>query len=538
MMLAAAGAGGDNYWYVKTSANNTGNANIVPGGLDVDSSGVAYCVSTVVNDSRDVMILKKVQDAPPTINDRVTCHNHNPYGSDYGDPSNYNNCQLYDNETKLHIDGFGYNPYGLIDYKFYRYNTNLTQNVLYSGHCGHSVVSNAQSGSGMSNRLYPVGTSSHPYYHKNGHVRENGDLWVQGYDGYYSYLGAFIKGSTKLSNYISNHQAGCHQVGAGHFRQDAAGHCIAVDNDDDHVYWSGVLTNSGPHNYYSPYPFIMAARWDSTNEIMTHNSSFGYNGVSVPTSGFSGNNKYSGNTLTISPNADSSGDKWVYAAWLENYSYYRGIYYLKLKITSSGKTLQYGFNEISGMGSSTNKRVWDSAVDSQENYYLAFNDNDGYLTLWKYNSSGTYQWNRTFSYSGASGSNAYTFCDNASGGLSSAYFRTSLKIDSNDNIYIHTGTMTPSSGTQPFLIKYPSDGSLTGNFGDLSITSNGYTPSSAIGWTNITSSSFGWYTPSFGSSSFKNNTAANSFLSEAYGHTANNYNTNGRATSNSSQIIV
>ncbi len=544
MMLAAAGAGGsDSYWYVKTSANNTGNGNIIPGGLDVDSSGNIYSVATVINDSRDVMILKKVQDgATPTITDRVTCHNHIPYSNSYADCQyGYKNCQLFDNETKLHIDGFGPGPYGYTEYKLYRYNTNLTQNNLFFDSnynyyaCGHSAFSNGQSSSSYSNRLYPVGAGSAPYYcNTTSSVRENGDVWLQGYDQYYSYIGALIKGSTRLTNIYNNHQAGCHQVGSSSFRHDSAGHCIVVDNDDDHVYWAGAVANSGPPNYYSAFPFVCSARWDSTNGIMTYNSNMQYP-VTPGGTGLSGGNRYSGNTITISPVADANGDKWVFAAWLVNYSYYRGIYYLRLKITSSGKTVQSAFNEITGISTSDDKRVWDSVIDSQENYYIIFNVNDGQLVLWKYNSSGTYEWSRTFSYSGASGSNAYDFCDHCSGGADTGYFSTSLQVDSNDNIYIHTGTMTPSSGTQPFLIKYPSDGSLTGNFGDLSITSNGPYPSSNLSWSTVSGASL--YTPNFGTSAYKNNTAASNFIGSSWGIRSGVYNTNSRASSNSSQII-
>lgn len=544
MMMAAAGA--DNFWYVKTDSQSPNAGNLNPGGLDVDSSGVVYAVSTVTNDSRRTMILKKVQDgAPPTVNQRITVHSHSPYGSSYGDPTyNYRNCQLFNNDSTLHIDGFGTGPYGYPEFKIYRYNTDLTQNQMFNDgawRMGHNMVSTGSSGSGYDNRLYPVGGGSALYYNTNfGHVRENGDFWVQGTDGYYAYIGAMIEQTNdKLNNFnaAGNKQSGSAYSTSSYFREDAAGHCIAVDNDNDYVYWAGTVGNSGSPNFYSAYPFMFAGIWDSTNEIFTNHPQMSYP-VSPQMSGFSGGNKYNGSAIAVGP-ADSNGNKWAYAVWNENYSYYRRFYYQRLKLTSTGKTVEWASNEISSLSTSEDKWLWDAKIDSQDNFYVLFSydgNSTGGLVLWKFNSSGTYEWSRTFE---ASNTNNFNFCDAAAEASGNRRpFASKMVIDSNDNIYIHTGAKGQGSttGWHNFLIKYPSDGSLTGNFGDLSIVTSGPYPSSNLSW--ATSSGQNLYTPNFGSSFFKDNPDSSNYLKSDWAITQNSYNTNSRTTSNNTQLIA
>lgn len=540
-MMAA--AGGDNYWYVRTSSSSPNDGNIVPGGLDVDSSGVVYAVATVFNDTRRTMILKKVQDgAPPSINERITIHTHNPYGTSYGDAFyTYKNCQLYDNESKLHIDGHNSNPYGYVGFNIYRYTTSLTQINLYNdgsyNNCGHEMEYNGSSGSGYGNRCYPPVNANY-YTGRNGSVRENGDFWLQGSDGYYATIAAFITQSSYgyLTNLRADNtkQAGNAYSTNNSFRTDAAGSSMAVDNDNDYVYWCGVVSSSGSPYYYSTYPFFMAARWNPTNQIMDYHPQMSYP-VSPNQAGFSGGNRYSGTATAVSPVADSNGDKWACAVWNANYSYYREFYYQRIKLTSTGKTVQWGSHELS-ISTSDDKWLYDAKFDSQENLYVLFNYRNGSggaggLVLLKFNSSGTYQWSRTFK-----GLNGYQFCDAAAESSTNRMpFNSSMVIDANDNIYIHTGSKNPTAGWNPFLIKYPSDGSLTGSFGDMEIRTDGPSATSNIGWANSTGEYL--YTPAI--QNFIHNNPDSGYVAQKnWGIRSGLYNTNSRTTSNSSQLIT
>ena len=114
------------------------------------------------------------------------------------------------------------------------------------------------------------------------------------------------------------------------------------------------------------------------------------------------------------------------------------------------------------------------AIDSSDNIYIVGSANaTGNYTeglIAKYNSSGTIQWQRTFSKSG-SPSSKYA---NGSG----------MVVDSKDNIYplFYSNFATSSSGFDGLLYKLPNDGSLTGTHNGV-IYGASSVPESAGGFT-------------------------------------------------------
>lgn len=104
------------------------------------------------------------------------------------------------------------------------------------------------------------------------------------------------------------------------------------------------------------------------------------------------------------------------------------------------------------------------ALDSAGNVYVLIARNSSgtiRTVLQKYNSSGAVQWARLFTWSGENAADT----DESSGGGGSDKFRVSkITIDSDDVMVIVGSTSTSKWST---ILRLPSDGSLTGTYGDL-----------------------------------------------------------------------
>jgi hypothetical protein len=103
----------------------------------------------------------------------------------------------------------------------------------------------------------------------------------------------------------------------------------------------------------------------------------------------------------------------------------------------------------------------------------------------KFNSSGTEQWQRRFRV-----------------GNGSTYYLafTDVTVDANDNIIMTAYTNNNDSNTKPLILKIPSDGSLTGTYGDYVFESSSVpittqTPRTVTGQFSTTETLSGVTTP-------------------------------------------
>ena len=101
-------------------------------------------------------------------------------------------------------------------------------------------------------------------------------------------------------------------------------------------------------------------------------------------------------------------------------------------------------------------------TDSSDNIYVGGNSNNGYEThILKYNSSGTFQWGILIRDSSGASTNNRVSCYN-------------LGLDSDENIIASGPTSAVSGSTSDYdhmTLRYPNDGSITGTFGDFTISS-------------------------------------------------------------------
>ena len=150
---------------------------------------------------------------------------------------------------------------------------------------------------------------------------------------------------------------------------------------------------------------------------------------------------------------DSSGNSYAYGRYVQD-SLFSGSRGIIIKSNSSG-TVQWVKQvpkDSDGYGGEFNYSG--SGIDSSGNLYLntngRHNSDRTTVVVHKFNSSGVAQWSRKLYY-------------NASA-LSMASGRCS--IDSNDNLYV-TAYVTVSSVKRIYLIKVPTDGTGTGDYGNV-----------------------------------------------------------------------
>lgn len=206
---------------------------------------------------------------------------------------------------------------------------------------------------------------------------------------------------------------------------------------------------------------------------------------------------------------DSSGNMYIVGRYL-TYSPYSNYLGTIAKVNSSG-VLQWE-REYGWSYQAPNYRNWSPSgvkVDSSGNIYVCGSENvnstKGYLI--KINSSGTLQWEKTLSPASSSdylyfngldfdsngdifvGGSAYISATgtrttviakyNSSGTLQfqrefyNMTMNKGFKIDANDNMYMSGTAWWPYES--PAVLKLPSDGSLTGTYGQFSYQASSYT---------------------------------------------------------------
>lgn len=149
---------------------------------------------------------------------------------------------------------------------------------------------------------------------------------------------------------------------------------------------------------------------------------------------------------------DSSGNSYAYGRYVQAslFSSARGII---IKSNSSG-TLQWIKQvpkDSDGYGGETE---YSGAVDSSGNLYVTttgrHNSDRTTVVVHKFNSSGVAQWSRKLYYNASALGMTWGFCS----------------VDSNDNLYV-TAYVSVSSVTRIYLIKVPTDGTGTGDYGNV-----------------------------------------------------------------------
>ena len=188
---------------------------------------------------------------------------------------------------------------------------------------------------------------------------------------------------------------------------------------------------------------------------------------------------------------------------------YTGIsgvtYYLAAKYNNSG-TLQW---QRTIGGSSTSEDGYSITIDSSDNVYVGGVSTGGGVGVYdsylvKYNSSGTYQWQKSLGTSGqqiqirslasdssdnvyvaGSYSSSYFFAKyNSSGTLqwqrsfggSGTDWSYGISADGNGNVYVVGSTSSSGAGSNDILlITVPSDGSGTGTYGSFTYAASSHT---------------------------------------------------------------
>ena len=142
---------------------------------------------------------------------------------------------------------------------------------------------------------------------------------------------------------------------------------------------------------------------------------------------------------------DSSGNMYVVGGYLGS-----GWAPRLIKLSTSGSILWQRY-----ASTSTGYILGGVVTDSEDNVY-AFNQSGSRCLIWKWNSSGTLQWERGFRTSN-----------------SSTFTAEQLKCDGNDNLYlIGYAVVTPSSRYHSIVAKFKSDGSITGTYSPFVWESN------------------------------------------------------------------
>ena len=340
------------------------------------------------------------------------------------------------------------------------------------------------------------------------------------------------------------------------YRNDDVGRMIAVDS-------SGNVYVNGTTNFTGGYDSMMIAKYNSSGTLQWQktfgdsNTAEKGNGITVDSSGnvfvcgettknmtsigalvaklnSSGTLQWqmtldSSQTQTFYDVVVDSSDN-VYAGGYGTISGYQ--YYLVAKYNNSG-TLQW--QRIIG-GSSTSDFGRTMTIDSSDNVYVGGVSTGGGVGVYdsylvKYNSSGTYQWQKSLGTSGQQISIWATASDSSdnvyvAGGYSSSYFFAKynssgtvqwqrsfggsgsdvsygISADGNGNVYVVGSTSSSGAGSNDILlITVPSDGSGTGTYGSFTYAASSHTentPSHTSSDPSYTSASGTLNSPSNGS---------------------------------------
>jgi hypothetical protein len=150
---------------------------------------------------------------------------------------------------------------------------------------------------------------------------------------------------------------------------------------------------------------------------------------------------------------DSSGNSYAYGRYVQA-SLFSGSRGIIIKSNSSG-TVQWVKQvpkDSDGYGGELDYSG--SGIDSSGNLYLnvsgRHNSDRTTVVVHKFNSSGVAQWSRKLYYNASALAMSWGFCS----------------VDSNDNLYV-TAYVTVSSVKRIYLIKVPTDGTGTGDYGNV-----------------------------------------------------------------------
>lgn len=152
-------------------------------------------------------------------------------------------------------------------------------------------------------------------------------------------------------------------------------------------------------------------------------------------------------------NCDSSGNSYAYGRYVQA-SLFSGSRGILIKSNSSG-TVQWVKQipkDSDGYGGELDNS--DLAIDSSGNLYVnvsgRHNSDRTTVVIHKFNSSGVAQWSRKLYYNAAALNVSSGHCH----------------VDSNDNLYV-TGSVSVSSVKRVYLLKVPTDGTETGDYGNI-----------------------------------------------------------------------
>ena len=168
---------------------------------------------------------------------------------------------------------------------------------------------------------------------------------------------------------------------------------------------------------------------------------------------------------------DSSGN--VYAAGETDLNTLNDSHLTLVKYNSSG-TLQW---QKRLAASSPNEVALGVDVDSSDNVYVCGTSNfssypsNKYIIIAKFNSSGSLQWARTLSFTTFSTVNKDIVAER-------------IRVDGSDNLYISGHTEAEGQGSDDlFVIKLPNDGSLTGTHGSFTYAVSSFTVTTSMSMT-------------------------------------------------------
>lgn len=149
---------------------------------------------------------------------------------------------------------------------------------------------------------------------------------------------------------------------------------------------------------------------------------------------------------------DSSGNSYAFGRYVQA-SLFSGAIGIIIKSNSSG-TLQWIKQVPKDSDGYGGEVEYSGSIDSSGNLYVnttgRHNSDRTSVVVHKFNSSGVAQWSRKLYYNAAVVDMPWGFCS----------------VDSNDNLYV-TAYATVSSVRRVYLIKVPSDGTETGDYGNV-----------------------------------------------------------------------
>ena len=149
---------------------------------------------------------------------------------------------------------------------------------------------------------------------------------------------------------------------------------------------------------------------------------------------------------------DSSGNSYAFGRYVQA-SLFSGSRGIIIKSNSSGAVqwVKQVPKDSDGYGG---EFIYSGSIDSSGNLYVntsgRHNSDRTTVVIHKFNSSGVAQWSRKLYYNASALGMSWGFCS----------------VDSNDNLYV-TAYVTVSSVTRIYLIKVPTDGTGTGDYGNV-----------------------------------------------------------------------